>query len=192
MHNVCPPACPPEQQAGKGLDHVTGQQLKGRMGVSQMNAELWSKHTGKTYWYLSESNLIHTKGLEMGGGEGGHCSVWSNNQQMGKNCTNFNAIDPGKWEWSSNSSKSSVAPRDKLPLDHNYWNHLQTRNSYTCNYKLSWVFWKTTFSKFTISKIKEQSCNFKMILLIAFVSVMDKDMTQIISMHILVKKSSWL
>lgn len=133
-HNACPPACPQEQQAGKSLGHVTEQQLKGRMGVSQINAGLWSKHTGKTYRYLSGSNPIHKNGLEIGGGR---CSVWSYNQQMGKKLTNFNATEPGKWEWASNSSKSWVARRDKLPLDRSYCSHFQTRNSYTCNYKPS-------------------------------------------------------
>lgn len=81
-HNACPPACPQEQQAGKSLGHVTEQQLKGRMGVSQINAGLWSKHTGKTYRYLSGSNPIHKNGLEIGGGDAlsGHLTnKWAKN-----------------------------------------------------------------------------------------------------------------
>lgn len=46
-----------------------------------------------------------------------------------------------------------------------------------------------TFSKLVV-KYQLTLLQFRMILLNAFLTVMDKDMTQIISMHILVKKSS--
>lgn len=113
---------------------------------------------------------------------------------MGINLTNFITTDLGKQEQASESRSLNERSLQE-PTSH--WTTITevisrpgTPTPVLCNYKPSRVFQKTTFCKLVIKKIKQQFCDFKMILLIAFLTVMDKDMTQIISMHILVKKSS--